>query len=81
MPVVLRVGGFSFTIYPDDHDPPHVHVRSGGARVILGIESDEERDVHGMSHVEVWRAQRVVRDYRDALLNAWFEIKAREKGR
>jgi len=81
MPVVLRVGGFSFTIYYGEHDPPHVHVRTAGARVILNIESEHEREVHRMSDVNVWRAQRLVRDHREALLSAWFAIKAKEKGK
>ena len=79
MPVVLRVGGFSFTIYPGDHDPPHVHVQSGGARVILQIESEQARRPAGFSPVEVRNAQRLIREHRDSLLHAWFELKAKER--
>ena len=27
MPVVVRTGEFRFIIHPNDHNPPHVHVR------------------------------------------------------
>ncbi len=29
MPTIWRSGGFRFVIWPDDHDPPHVHVVRG----------------------------------------------------
>lgn len=30
MPEIFRAFGLVFVIFPDDHDPPHVHVFHGG---------------------------------------------------
>ena len=35
MPTVLRVGGFSFRFYSDDHEPAHVHCKNGDGIVIV----------------------------------------------
>ena len=32
MPTVVRDNGFSFVIYPNDHLPPHVHVKMRDGR-------------------------------------------------
>ena len=32
MPTIVRDNGFSFVIYPNDHHPPHVHVKMRDGR-------------------------------------------------
>jgi hypothetical protein len=71
MPTVLRVEGFVFSFYPNDHEPPHVHVRYAGSRVVIEIESERIRDVAGLSDADVAYARRLVRTHREALLAAW----------
>ncbi|MFL5383987.1 MAG: DUF4160 domain-containing protein [Longimicrobiaceae bacterium] len=73
MPVVLRVGGFSFGIFRGDHEPPHVHVRYSGGRLVIEIESERIRGVAGMNASDIAHARRLVRTYRDDLLAAWAE--------
>ena len=76
MPTVLRVGGFSFGIYPGDHDPPHVHVRYAGAEAIVAIEQDLVRSIRGMKKPEVATALTLVRAHRDELLAAWAQTRS-----
>ncbi|HVG45130.1 MAG TPA: DUF4160 domain-containing protein [Longimicrobium sp.] len=78
MPTVLRVDGFSFTIYPGDHDPPHVHVWYAGAGAIVVIEEDLVRSVKGMKKPDIATALTLVRAHRDELLTAW--AKTRSQG-
>jgi hypothetical protein len=75
MPVVLRVGGFAFSIYPGDHDPPHVHVRYSGTRAVVDIESEQVRDSRGMTTPDVAEAQRLVRMHRAELLANWINLR------
>jgi len=35
MPTVLRFDGLRVLIYPNDHRPPHVHVRGGGTQAVF----------------------------------------------
>lgn len=37
--LVGRVNGLSFYIYPNDHPPPHFHIRGGGIDASFAIES------------------------------------------
>jgi Domain of unknown function (DUF4160) len=73
MPVVLRVGGFAFGFFTDDHEPPHVHVRYSGGRLVMEIETERIKRVTGMNASDVAHARRLVRMHRDELLAAWAE--------
>lgn len=73
MPVVLRVGGFAFGFYSDDHVPPHVHVRYSGGKVVMEIESERIRRVARMNASDIAHPRRLVRTHRDELLAAWAE--------
>lgn len=33
----LRVDGFTFQVYPDDHAPPHVHAFKSGAECLIRL--------------------------------------------
>jgi hypothetical protein len=39
MPEICRFFGMVITMYFNDHDPPHFHVRYGHARAAVAIES------------------------------------------
>lgn len=35
MPTALRIDGLPVVIYPNDHRPPHVHVRGAGTEAVF----------------------------------------------
>jgi hypothetical protein len=74
MPVVLRVGGFAFSFFGGDHEPPHVHVRYSGrkCRIVLSTLHLSNSD---MNRSEEDRAVRIVAAHLDALSAAWLEVK------
>jgi hypothetical protein len=78
MPVVLRVGGFAFKIFSNDHDPPHVHVRYAGkqCKMILSTLVMTHSD---MNESEAATAVRIVVANREVLEAAWAAFH-REKG-
>ena len=39
MPEVRRFLGLVMTMYSNDHAPPHVHVRYGGQKALMAIET------------------------------------------
>ncbi|MBX3578450.1 MAG: DUF4160 domain-containing protein [Rhizobiaceae bacterium] len=74
MPTVLRLSGLNVVIYPDDHEPAHVHVRGDGeAKISLepSVRLDWER---GMSWATAQKAVRLVAANREMLLRKWNEI-------
>jgi hypothetical protein len=74
MPVVLRVGGFSFTIFTDEHEPAHVHVRYAGKKCRIALET-LLLTRSNMSRSDAARAVHLVADHREELLLAWIELK------
>jgi hypothetical protein len=79
MPVVLRVDGFSFGFFSNDHDPPHVHVRYGGSNAIIEIDSLVVRKT-GLRTPDLATARTLVRVHRAELLARWIEWKLTRKG-
>ncbi len=78
MPTILYINGFKFIIWPDDHEPPHVHVfkGDGGAKISLG--NREQAPVFvaisGLSKREAKFIWSVVAEHQEALLDAWEKI-------
>ncbi|HEX6747457.1 MAG TPA: DUF4160 domain-containing protein [Longimicrobium sp.] len=82
MPTVLRVGGFAFSFYAGDHDPPHVHVSYSGAAVVLAIETSQVRKIFGMREHDIKRAKALVQAHQEALMASWaaWQIQRSEGG-
>jgi hypothetical protein len=74
MPTVLRAGGLRIVIYPADHQPAHVHVLGPGWAVVINLMGLDVREVIGCNEREASRAQRLVANHRDALMDAWRQI-------
>jgi hypothetical protein len=80
MPQVMRVDGYTFHIYLNDHPPPHVHVfRSGTRCVILIGDADSApslRDSGDMKPIDARRAIWMVADTWELLLIRWRKLHA-----
>lgn len=72
MPTVLRLDGFRFYFYSHEpNEPPHVHVDHGGATAKVWLyDAAIARNV-GFSAKELGKIQRMVREHRDSLQEAW----------
>jgi hypothetical protein len=76
----MQVDGFAFSIYPGDHDPPHVHVWYSGkmCRIVLDTLDLSRSD---MNHSEENRAVRIVAKHHDELVEAWLGLNPRKGDR
>ena len=81
MPTIVRKDGFKVVIYPNDHDPAHVHVmkNSGEVKINLGNEALSKPpyliSVEGdISDKDVVKALNLVRENQSELLAKWGEI-------
>jgi hypothetical protein len=78
MPTVLRVGGFSFRFYSDDHEPAHVHCKNGDGIVIVEIATGRIVDKVGeIRRKDVRRAVSLVAAHREHLHREWREFAIR----
>jgi Domain of unknown function (DUF4160) len=77
MVTVVRAGALRLVIYPDDHDPPHVHVIGDGeTKIVLG-DSPQSMHVifsHGAKANEKRRAVAAVREQHSLLVRRWSEL-------
>jgi hypothetical protein len=75
---VLRIDGFRVAIWPNDHEPAHVHVYNadGVARITIGGDGTrpEILSATGMKDKDSRRARRIVEDNQDVLDRDWRRI-------
>ncbi|HYR08248.1 MAG TPA: DUF4160 domain-containing protein [Longimicrobium sp.] len=80
MPQVMKVDGFTFHMYPNDHPPPHVHVCQAGTWcvVLLGSADDPAslRENVDMKPIDARRAVWLVASARELLLARWRKLYA-----
>jgi len=73
MPVVMKVGGLKFVIYPHDHKPAHVHVYKSGASAKFIIETGECIRCVGFSLRAVKLLSKFVIENKVEFLESWKE--------
>ena len=79
MPTVLRVGGFAFSIFSDEHEPAHVHVRYGGTTCRIVLESLKVKK-GTMTVADRSRAAHIVAEHREELHRIWRELRIQRGG-
>ena len=75
MPSILRLDGFEFRIYTEDHAPAHVHVFAGRleARIAIGDAdvAPYSIDPGAMATRQVREAIRIVEEHQAVFLGIW----------
>jgi hypothetical protein len=74
MPIVHREGPFRFVIWPDDHDPPHVHVHNSDGSCIVDLETGHVRRIRGMRLPDTSAAGKIAVRNEAKLQAAWRRI-------
>ena len=74
MPTVLRIGGYRFIIFTNDHNPPHIHVQraEGGAKI--GLRPIEIVEYHALNTRQLGEIIAIVSEHHDYLLDKWREV-------
>ena len=75
MPVVYRIGGLRVVIWPNDHRPAHVHVKSGEGEAVFILNCPdgphELRESYGFKLVDVNRIEVVLFELVPVLCAEW----------
>ena len=78
MPTVLRISGFRFQIFTDDHAPAHAHVFKAGKQVIISLGNERTRvsirENKGMKTADIVQAAEIAANHQTYLLERWREI-------
>ena len=82
MPTVMTIDGLRVVIYPNDHEPAHVHVMGDGneARVALqGAGGQVELiENYGFKGREIAKIKAALTGQQEALVSKWREIHGQE---
>ena len=72
MPTIHSEHGFRFIIYPNDHEPAHVHVWKAGTEAKIQMLSEPELlEVSGMRQKDAFRALDIVEEHQQEFLMKW----------
>ena len=75
MPEVFRAEGFVVFFYANEgHEPVHVHVRRGGGFAKFWIEPVQLEYARGLKTQELPRAEQLIEQNRQSILNRWHEV-------
>ena len=78
MPTILFINGFQFIIWPDDHEPPHVHVFKADGEAKVKIGNSEQAPtlvtIYRLTRREARFIWSVVAEHQEELLDAWEKI-------
>jgi hypothetical protein len=74
MPTALRVSGYRFFFFSNEgHEPPHIHVESGGSYAKFWLRPVVVARSRGYNARELGLLRRLVEEHCDALERAWHE--------
>ena len=74
MPTVMRVGRYRFLFFSNENsEPEHIHVKAGNSQAKFWLDPVEMATNYGFKAHELTEIERIVRDNRDKLLEAWHE--------
>jgi hypothetical protein len=74
MPTVLRSGPYRFFFFASDRDEPmHVHIERDDRIAKFWLDPIRLQSSGGFSRIEIARIERLLRDHRVALMEAWDE--------
>jgi hypothetical protein len=73
MPTVLRIEGFRFFFFSDEHTPSHIHIEKGDGYARIEIESVKITDSYNLNSKELKKLCILVKENNKILIKAWNE--------
>ena len=73
MPTVLKIDGFRFFFFSDEHTPEHIHIEKGDSYIRIEIESLKVTNSYNINTKETKKLVKLVAEHKDKLKEAWNE--------
>ncbi|MBP9492793.1 MAG: DUF4160 domain-containing protein [Sulfurospirillum sp.] len=73
MPTVLRIDGYRFFFFSDEHLPLHIHVEKAECYLRVELENLKLTNNYGFSSKEVQKIVAIIEENRIDLIGAWNE--------
>jgi hypothetical protein len=73
MPTLLRVDGYRFFFFSDEHLPKHIHIEKSDRYMRIELETLKVTDKYKMTSKEIRDVTAIVEKHKDDFLEAWNE--------
>lgn len=74
MPVILRIGRYSFFFFSNEgNEPAHIHVRAAGDEAKFWLDPVQLAANYGFNAREINEVEHLVLTHREQLFEAWHE--------
>lgn len=73
MPTVLRIDGFRFFFFSNEHTPEHIHIEKGDMYARIELESLKVTDSYNLSSKDIKKLVELVKKNNDKLKGEWDE--------
>ncbi len=73
MPTILRVDGFRFFFFSNEHTPEHIHIEKGDSYAKIELESLKVTDSYNLNAKNLKNLISLVKENREKLQGAWDE--------
>ncbi len=73
MPTVLRIDGYRFFFFSDEHSPQHIHIEKGDSYARIELQTIKVTDSYNLNSKELKKLSRLVEQNSEKLRKAWNE--------
>ena len=73
MPTILRIEGYRFFFFSDEHLPKHIHIEKGDGYARIELETVKVTDSYNLNSKELKKLSRLVKQNNEKLRKAWNE--------
>jgi hypothetical protein len=73
MPTILRIDGFRFFFFSNEHEPKHIHIEKGDMYARIEIDSLKVTDSYNTSSKDIRKMLELVEKNKQKLQGAWDE--------
>lgn len=75
MPNIFTKNGFRIVIYPNDHEPIHVHIHKAGSEIRINVLNLKPMSVKGsIGNRDIKKALKLVEEQQKLIIEKWCEI-------
>ncbi len=73
MPTILRIDGFRFFFFSDEHSPSHIHIEKGDGYARIELKRVKITDSYNLNSKELKKLRALVEKNNKKLIKAWNE--------
>ncbi|DAB33156.1 MAG TPA: hypothetical protein CFH82_11905 [Sulfurospirillum sp. UBA12182] len=73
MPTVLKIDGFRFFFFSDEHNPVHIHVEKGDGYMRVELETLKVTNKQKFTKNDEKKIMSIIKEHHEKLIGAWNE--------